>query len=88
MIKELAKQFEGESNCLGENTEKYKTFSVSITKEVKKIDKSEEENIKTYLTSCNSLIELQKKTVDTYKFSNHGINKFIFLLQKVAYPHE
>ena len=28
IIKELAKQFEGESKCLGENTEKYKAFSI------------------------------------------------------------
>ena len=41
IIKELAnkcvRQFEG----LGENTEKYKTFSVPIEKEVTKIDKLE-----------------------------------------------
>ena len=36
MIKELAKEFEAKFNCLGENTEKYKTFSVPITKKVKK----------------------------------------------------
>ena len=31
-IKELAEEFEGELECLGENTEKYITFSVSIKK--------------------------------------------------------
>ena len=30
IIKELAKEFEGQFNCLGENTKKYITFSVSI----------------------------------------------------------
>ena len=40
IIKELAKEFEGEFECLGENTEKYKTFSVPIEKEVTKIDKN------------------------------------------------
>ena len=33
IIKELAEEFEGEFECLGENTEKYITFSVPIKKE-------------------------------------------------------
>ena len=33
IIKKLAKEFEGEFECLGENTEKYITFSVSLKKE-------------------------------------------------------
>ena len=40
IIKELAKTFEREFNCLGENTKKYKTISVPITKEVKRIGKN------------------------------------------------
>ena len=36
IIKELAKEFEGELECLGENTEKYITFSVPIKKEILK----------------------------------------------------
>ena len=47
IIKELAKEFDGEFNCLRENTEKYKSFSVPITKEVKRIVKNGEENTKT-----------------------------------------
>ena len=35
IIKEAAKESEGKFRCLGENTEKYKNFSVPITKEVK-----------------------------------------------------
>ena len=35
-IKEVAKEFEGELNYLGEDTAKYKLFSVSIAKEVKR----------------------------------------------------
>ena len=34
IIKELAKESEGEFNYLGGNTEKHKTYSVLITKEV------------------------------------------------------
>ena len=39
IIKELAEEFEGEFGCLGENTEKYITFSVPIKKEIVKKDK-------------------------------------------------
>ena len=39
IIKELASRFEGKFECLGENTENFKTFSVPIEKEVTKIDK-------------------------------------------------
>ena len=34
IIKKLAKEFEGQVECLGENTEKYVTFSVPIKKEL------------------------------------------------------
>ena len=39
IIKELANEFERKFECLGENIEKRKTFSVPIKKEVTKIDK-------------------------------------------------
>ena len=39
IIKELAKEFQREFNCQGENAEKYKTFSVQIAKEIKTINK-------------------------------------------------
>ena len=34
IVKELAKEFEGQCECLGENTEQYITFSVPIDKEL------------------------------------------------------
>ena len=34
IIKELAQELEGEFECLGENTEKCKTFSVPIEKDI------------------------------------------------------
>ena len=37
IIKELANEFKGQFECLGENTEKYKSFFVSIEKEVIKV---------------------------------------------------
>ena len=53
IIKELAKEFEWEFNCLGENTETYETFPVSITKEFKRIDKNGKEIIKIPLFLCS-----------------------------------
>ena len=35
IIKELAKEFDGNFECLGENTEKYITFSVPTKKEIR-----------------------------------------------------
>ena len=43
IIRELVKDFEGQFTCLGENTEKYITFSVSIEKEITRIDKNGKE---------------------------------------------
>ena len=34
IIKQLAKEFDGQFECLGENTEKYITFSVPIKKKL------------------------------------------------------
>ena len=47
IIKEIVKEFKRKFNCLGENTENYKTFPVQITKEVKRIHKNRNKIIKT-----------------------------------------
>ena len=47
IIKELANEFEGQFECLGENTEKYKTFSIPIKEEVTDIDKECNESVVT-----------------------------------------
>ena len=39
-IKQLTNKLEGKTECLGENTEKYKTFSVPIKKFIKMITKT------------------------------------------------
>ena len=56
IIKELAKEFEGEFNCLAEYTEKSKTISVPITKEVKRIGKKGEKLQKLYPTNFSLII--------------------------------
>ena len=50
IIKELAKESEGQFECLAQNKEKYKNFSVSIEKEVTNIDKVGNESVAPYLT--------------------------------------
>ena len=46
VIKELALEFKKQFSCLGENTEKYITFTVPIEKGVTRIDKNGEKIIK------------------------------------------
>ena len=43
IIKEVAEEFKRQFTCLGENTEKYITFTAPIEKEVTRIDKIAEE---------------------------------------------
>ena len=43
IIKELAEEFKKHFTCLGENTEKYITFTVATEKEITRIDKNVEE---------------------------------------------
>ena len=56
MIKELVEEFENQFTCLGENSEKYITFSIPIHKEVIRIDRNGENLQKNYLTDYNLLI--------------------------------
>ena len=47
IIKELANDFEGKLERLGENTKKYNTFSILIEKEVTKIKTGDNESVVT-----------------------------------------
>ena len=64
IIKNLAKEFEGEFECLGEYTEKYITFSVPIKKEITKKD----EIVK---------ISYKIKFIDSYRFMSASLSKLI-----------
>ena len=61
-IKELAKEFEGNFECLGENTEKYITFLVPIKK---KIDNKDLE------------ITYKIKFIDSYRFMSSSLSKLV-----------
>ena len=79
IIKELVKEFEGNFDCLGENTEKYITFSVPLKKKI------ENKNLEiTYKFNK----ELIKRFASTYEFCNNDLNKFVLLLRKGVYPYE
>ena len=63
IIKELVKEFDGNFECLGENTEKYITFSVPIKKKI------ENKNIE---------ITYKIKFIDSYRFmSSMSLSKLI-----------
>ena len=62
IIKELVKEFEGNFECLGENTEKYITFSVSIKKKIENKDLE---------------ITYKIKFIDSYRFMASSLSKLV-----------
>ena len=62
IIKELVKEFGGKFECLGENTEKYITFSVPIKKKI------ENKNIE---------ITYKIKFIDSHRFISMPLSKLI-----------
>ena len=70
IIKELASEFDEQFECIGENTENYKTFSVPIEKEVTKIDRDRNESVFTisykirFIDSTKSMASSLSNLVD------------------------
>ena len=62
IIKELVKEFEGNFECLGENTEKYITFSVPIKKKIENKDLE---------------ITYKIKFIDSYRFMASSLTKLV-----------
>ena len=62
IIKELVKEFEGNFECLGGNTEKYITFSVPIKKKIENKDLE---------------ITYRLKFVDSYRFMSSSLSKLV-----------
>ena len=69
IVKELVEEFEGEFECLGENTEKYITFSVPIKKEITKKDK--DGNDKTRKISCKI------NFIDNVRFMSSSLSNLV-----------
>ena len=62
IIKELVEEFEGNCECLGENTEKYITFSVPIKKKIENKDLE---------------ITYKIKFIDSYRFMSSSLSKLV-----------
>ena len=62
IIKELVKEFDGSFECLGENTEKYITFSAPIKKKI------ENKNIE---------ITYKIKFIDSFRFMSSSLSKLV-----------
>ena len=62
IIKELVKEFEGNFECLGENTEKYIIFSVLIKKKIENKDLE---------------ITYKIKFLDRYRFMSSSLSKLV-----------
>ena len=62
IIKELAREFEGNFECLGENTEKYITFSVPIKKKIE---------------NKNMDITYKIKFIDSFRFMATSLSKLV-----------
>ena len=71
IIKELAKEFEGNFECLGENTEKYITFSVPIKKKIDNKDLEITYKIK-FIDSCRFMSSSLSKLVDNLSEEIHN----------------
>ena len=69
IIKELANEFEGKFECVGENMEKYKTFSIPIEKEFTKIDKDGNESVAT--------ISYKIKFIDIARFMANSLSNLV-----------
>ena len=71
IIKELVKEFEGNLECLGENTEKYITFSVPIKKKIENKDIEITYKIK-FIDSFRFMATPLSKLVDNLTENIHG----------------
>ena len=69
IIKELAEEFEGEFECLGENKEKYITFSGPIKKEITKKDKDGNDKA--------TKISYKIKFIDSFRFMSTSLSNLV-----------
>ena len=67
IIKELAKEFKGNIECLGENTEKYISFLVPLQKE----------------TRNNKVVTYKLKFIDSYRFMDRSLASLVDNLSKI-----
>ena len=68
-MKELAKEFDGELECLGQNTEKYISFSLKISKKI--MEKDEDGNEKVVN------IPYRLKFINIYRFMSASLSNHV-----------
>ena len=71
IIKELVQEFNGNFDCLGENTEKYITFSVPLKKKIENKDIEINHKIK-FIDSCRFMSSSLSKLVDNLSEGIHN----------------
>ena len=69
IIKELAEEIEGELECLGENTEKYITFSMPVKKKITKKEK--------YGNDKTTKISYKIKFIDSFRFMSSSLSNLV-----------
>ena len=69
LLKNLQTSLRDNMNVLGENTEKYKIFSVPIEKEITKIDKEDNESVAT--------ISYKLKFIDSARFMATSLSNLV-----------
>ena len=74
IIKELAKEFEREFECLGKNTDKYITFPVPMKKKITKIDKYGNDKIVN--------ISYKIKFIDSFRFMSSTLSRLVDTLSE------
>ena len=77
IIKELAEELEGEFECLGKKTEKYKTFSVPMEKKVTKINKDGNESVVS--------VSYKIKFIDSARFMASSLSNLVDNLAEGIY---
>ena len=77
-MKELANEYEKQFTCLGENNEKYITFTVPIEKEVTRIDKNGEKitkNLSYILQLIDSTRSMASSLLNLVNNLSEGIHR-------------
>ena len=80
MLNQLAIEFKGEPNCIGDNMEKYITFSVPIEKEVNNYDGNDSKIKKT--------ITYKLKFIDSFRFVPTSLSKLSDTTSGIFYSIE
>ena len=90
IIEQLAEEFKGQFKCMGENMEKYITFSVPIKKKIKKWDNDEtiKKNVimMKQLKKCDNdkTITYKLKFIDSFRFMRASLSSLVDNFSEIA----